>query len=223
MTTQQMLTMVDDKYPNAESNTTKIQYFNSVLDELSPDYGDEVEDDSLSTVADTDAYALPSGINDISEIFSLAIANQTTPANRYDYTEYKKAYREQNPASEYSYFQIKNSAGAKKLVIYPIPTQTGLNIIIRYNKAIPNLSLTDLTEEPEIDSRFHDMLVYNCIHEVCSSGANPDGLQANFYMQKYESRKKDFLTFFARKDQRTKRFRRDNPQWHRYRSYGRGD
>jgi len=222
-TTQQLLTLVDNMYPNSMSNSVKIAYMNMALDELSPYFGLNIEDDSLATVADQDSYAIPSGINDITEIYSFAVANQATVSSRYDFTEYKKAYRETNPVSELSYFQIVSSTGTKKLVITPVPTVSGYAIIIRYKKAVPQLSVVNLTESPEIDSRFHDLLALYACHMICASGASPDVVQANMFMQKFDDGMRNLRKFYSRQDDNTRMRRRDNPQWRRYRSYGRGD
>jgi hypothetical protein len=62
-------------YPNVVSTADKVMYMNMAQDEISPYMGLIVEDTTLATIDGTDAYAYPTGLTDISQILSLAIAN----------------------------------------------------------------------------------------------------------------------------------------------------
>jgi len=222
MTTNELLNLVNRLYNNAESNTTKVAYMNMALDGLSPYFGLIVEDDSLTTVIAQDSYALPTGLDDISQIIRLAIANQATPSSRYDYTQYSLSKRDDNPMVSNSYFQIIDSTGSKKLAIYPAPTVVALKIIIRYHKKLTALSETLLTASPEFDSRFHDMLALYCCHMICASGASPDTIQANMFMQKYDSALTSLWKLQMETEKAQSNKKRDNAQWHRSKSFGVG-
>lgn len=222
MTTQELLNLVNRMYANAESNTTKISYMNMALDSLSSDFGLIVDDGSLTTVADQDDYALPTGLEDISQIIKLAIANQAVPSSRYDYTTYVLSKRDEHPMIANSYYQLIDSSGTKQLALYPAPTITGLSIIIRYHKKLTNLTETNLSFVPEFDSRFHSLLALYCCHMICSTGTSPDVIQANMFMQKYDSSLAELWKLQLDMDKGQNNKKRDNPQWHRNRSFSTG-
>ena len=221
-TVQQLLVLSDSMYPSAESDTNKIAFMNMALDELSPYFGQEIEDSTLTTVVGQDSYAYPTGISDISEIISVAIGNAASPTDRYDYTRYALSKGEDDPRVYYSYFQIINSAGAKKLAFYPSPTVVALPIRIRYHKKLTPFTSTDLTATPEFDSRFHDMLAYYCCHMICSIGSSPDAVQADMFMQKYEDTLEAMWKFQLEQNRARSTKRRDNKGWHKSSSYGAG-
>lgn len=221
-TVQALLNAVDDIYPNAMSNATKVRYMNMAVRGLSPYFGLIAEDNSLVTVEDQDAYSFPTGISDVAQIIEFAVGTQATPSNRYDYTKYYLSKRDDDPMIGDSYFQIVDSNGDKKLCIYPVPTTADLPIVIRYHKQLTELSADNLSAEPEFDSRFHDLLVFYCIHQICASGSSPDTLQADIYMQKYDDMLAALWKFQMEKESSQKNKRRDNRQWHRTGSFGKG-
>ena len=218
MIVSKLLALVDDMYPNVATTETKIEFMNLAQSELSPYFGIVVEDSTLVSVADQDSYAYPTGLTDISQIIGVFIENQATPSDRYDYTEYKKRQDYQNPQSANGYYQIINSTGAKKLCLYPAPDTSSLAIIIRYKKALTDLTASNLAASPEFDSRFHDLLAIFCCHMICSIGSSPDAFQADMFMQKFESGKDALWKFQMEQDTKSKHKRRDNPQWHKARS-----
>lgn len=217
-----LIQLADDMYPNAISTANKVDYMNMAQDELARKLGIIIEDTSLVTVADQDAYDYPSGIEDISDIISLAVASSTSPSDRYDYTKYYVSRSEQNPATDRSFFQIVDEDGAKQLVLYPTPSTSGYTIIIRYRKRLARLSASALTAEPEFDERYHHILALFCAHMICSVGASPDAYQADMFMQKYQSALDELWDDTTRERVKSKKTRKDNPQWHRYSSYGKG-
>jgi len=219
---QELINAIDDIYPNAMSNATKVRYMNMAMRGLSPYFGLVAEDDSLLTVADQDYYTFPTGITDVSQIIDFAVGTSTSPSTRYDYTKYYLSKRDDDPMIENSYFQIIDSTGAKKLCIYPIPTMDDLPIVIRYHKALTELSATSLTAEPEFDSRFHDLLVFYGVHQICATGPSPDTLQADIYMQKYDEMLAALWKFQMEQESGQNNKRRDNRQWHKTSSFGKG-
>ena len=142
--------------------------------------------------------------------------------NRYNYTQYYLNRSEENPASEYGYFQIINSSGAKKLCIYPVPSATGLVIIIRYKKKLTALSSGSMSAEPDFDSRYHVMLAYYATAMMCSVGASPDSYQADHFMKMFDDELDALWKFKYEQDKAQKKFKRDNPHWHSGRSFHSG-
>ena len=222
MNTQELLNLTNRMYANAESDTTKISYMNMALDSLSSDFGLIVDDGTLETVADQDDYTLPTGLEDISQIIKLAIANQITPSSRYDYTAYCLSKRDENPMIANSYYQLIDGTGTKAIALYPAPTITGLKIIIRYHKKLTLLTETNLSFVPEFDSRFHNMLALYCCHMICAAGTSPDVIQANMFMQKYDASLSELWKYQLEMDKGQNNKKRDNPQWHRNRSFSTG-
>lgn len=222
MTLSEILTLCDSLYPNAVSNTDKILFMNIAQGSLSEYFGKIVEDATLLTVIDQDSYTFPTGIKDVTDIESLAIGTQATPDNRYDYTQYYFNKSEQNPESEYGYYQIVNSSGTKKLVIYPAPSTVNLPIHIRYRKQLTDLSTSALNTEPEFDARFHPILAYWACRMICMTGASPDTYQANMFMQMYDELLGDLWKVSMADNTKRQVKRKDNRQWHKHGSYGAG-
>lgn len=212
-TVQQLLSMIDLMYPNALSNTDKIMFMNMGQTELSPYFGIIVEDATLSTVAGQDAYAFPTGLSDVAQILSLGVATSATPTTRYGYVKYDIITRDDYPQGSNVYFQSVSTTGVKKLVIQPSPSTSGYPIRIRYRKALTDLSSTALSSSPDFDSRFHMLLAYYACHMICSIGASPDVLQANNFMQKWESGIDELWKFKLQEEVSSPTYRRDNPQW----------
>ena len=222
MNVGQLIASINRDYPNAVSNTDKVAYMNEAQNFLSPYFGVIVEDDSLTTVVDQDSYTFPTGLTDVYEIISLAIANQATPSSRYDYTQYHLSKSEENPMATFSYFQIIDSTGAKKLAIYPAPTIVALKIIIRFRKKLTDLDENLLTASPDFDSRFHSMLAYYCCHRICQAGSSADESAANVWMQKYDYARQEMRKFYMEQEKGQRKRGRDNRQWHKYSSFGIG-
>jgi len=222
MNVQALLNNVNAIYPVAENNTNKIMYMNIALRSLSPYFGLVSEDDSIVTVANQDSYAFPAGLSDVSQIIDFAISNQVTPLSRYDYGRYKLSKGNDDPQNYNSYFQIADSNGNKKFVIYPAPTTSGLTIVIRFHKPLTELSPTNLDFEPEFDPRYHDLLVFYCINMLASSGLSPDTIQADNFMQKYDSKLLEYWKLQMEQESSQQNRRRDNDHWHPYTSFSRG-
>lgn len=214
MTIQQLLTLIDDLYrDNAVSDTSKIRFMNMALDELSPYFGLVVTDSTLVTVATQDYYTFPTGLSDITQIELLDVGNRATPTDRYDYTRYTPAYKEDDPVQYNSYRQEYSSAGVKTLILYPVPTVSGYPIRIRYHKKLAELSSTSLSTSPEFDERFHDMLATYACYMICSTGASPDVNQANRFMDQYNESLNMLWKLSMEQDIVYPRKRRDNKHW----------
>lgn len=222
MTVQELLLLVDNIYPNAESDQTKVSFMNIALHTMSKYFGKIAEDRSLYTVKDEDDYKYPEGIEDAGQIVSLAIGRQPIPTNRYDYHQYRLSKSEHHPMFMYSYHEILDEKGNKRFALYPAPDKDGLPIIIRYHKIIPNLVSTSAQVEPEIDRRFHEGLAFYCVHMLAAQGAAPDKVQADFYMQKFDEVLDAAWRSHMERERKLKKRPEDNPQWHRRRSYGMG-
>lgn len=222
MTVQELLVLIDTLYPNAESSAMKVSFMNLAQEDLTPYFGKVVEDATTLTVVDQDSYAYPTGITDINDIVAVGIGNQATPANRYDYIRYNLSKPEESPQVYYSYFEIINSTGEKKLCLFPAPSTVNLPILIRYKKSLTALSSTLLTASPDFNSNYHSMLAYYAASMICRVGASPDREQADGFMALYDAK----LTEIWRKAMDDKIENRkessDNPQWRARKSIVKG-
>ena len=75
MTVQELLDLVNDMYPSATTDAVKVKYMNMGQNALSDQFGLVITNTSLLTVADNDEYALPTGIEDISQIETFDVSN----------------------------------------------------------------------------------------------------------------------------------------------------
>lgn len=222
MTVTELLAYIDAKYPTAETSATKVSYMNVAQNVLSPYFGKIVEDNSKLTVVGQDSYAYPTGLTAIEDIQSLAVANQATPDDRYDYKEYHLSRSEHNPQEYYSYHEIISESGAKKFVLYPVPDTINLPIVIRFRKGLTALSASSLSASPDFDARYHIALAYFAISELASAGSSPNFAQANIYMQKFEETEALLWKLTNESEKKKRKKPTDNPQWHSYKSYGVG-
>lgn len=213
-TIQALIAVIDAKYASAATDTDKVLYMNMAQNELSAFFGIEVEDNTLTTVIDQDEYVFPTGLTDISQIKSVGIGNQATVADRYDYTRYELVTRDDYPRQSSSFFQSVDPTGVKSLVVYPPPSEAGLSIRILYRKPLTELSALDLTATPDFDSRYHYLLAYYAIAEICSSGASADYSQHDLYMQKFESGLDELWKLKMTQEANYPTRGRDNNQWH---------
>jgi hypothetical protein len=214
MNVSQLLVLIDELYKdNAASDTTKIRFMNMAQSELSPYFGIIVTDSTLVTVATQDYYTFPTGLSDITQIELLDIGNKVVPTNRYDYTRYTPAYKEDDPVQYNSYRQEYSSIGVKSLILYPVPATSGYPIRIRYHRKLTELSSTSLSAEPEFDERFHDMLATYAAYMICSTGASPDENQSNRFMDQYNESLNMLWKLSMEQDVIYPRKRRDNKHW----------
>jgi hypothetical protein len=79
-TVTELLALIEAQYSSAVTSAQKVIYMNEAQKRLCNDFGLVVVDESLSTIADDDEYAFPTGLTDITQIEYLEIekdANQT--------------------------------------------------------------------------------------------------------------------------------------------------
>ena len=74
-TVQELLDLINDMYPSATTDAVKVKYMNMGQNALSDQFGLVVTNNTLITAADIDEYALPTGIEDISQIETFDIAS----------------------------------------------------------------------------------------------------------------------------------------------------
>lgn len=219
MTIAELIAMTDLLYPNVETTQNKVVFMNQAQRILNPYFSKLVHATDLTEVG-LGEYPLPTGCTDVSQIVELGISKTiTTPANRYDYTYYRKLTSQDYPTEGNGYFQVITDAGAKGIEIYPVPTIAGYVISILFKKPLTTLVYTTTTQVPDFDVNYHDLLAFYAAHMICTKGSNPDTMQADAFMQKWKSG----LNELYRKDMHDKLAHpnkaRDNRQWHNGKKY----
>lgn len=215
MTFQQILQRVAELYPHGEQASTIINHINSGQDELSPYFGKIIMDSSVLTVADQETYSFPSGLTDCSEIKLLEIGTSDTPTDSFDYVQYCFHELEKGRPSGNVFYQMYDSSGNKTFGIYPVPETANYPIRITYLKQLTDATISTLTSSPDFDSRYHDLLVYYACYMICSSGASPDGVQADAFYQKFKDGLNELWKLKSNKLIDAPVKRRDNATWYR--------
>ena len=218
MDTRSLIALIDDMYPSATNDTVKLKYLNMAQDNLSDQFGLVVTDSTLLTILNTDEYALPAGIEDISQIETFDISTQVPvlgqPVDRYATSRYGIGYKDDKPMSGACIYQNYSSTGVKSLIVYPPPTVSGLTITIRYHAKLTALSLSDLSKVPEFDSRYHHLLAVFACYQICANGSSPDSIQANRFSDAWEQGLQQLWKHTYQQNIIAPRKRRDNKQWH---------
>lgn len=81
-TVNELLLLIQTKYPSATSQTDMIKFMNIAQAGLSSEFGLVATDESLVTVAHNDQYAFPTGIEDISQIETFDIATNAPDTDK---------------------------------------------------------------------------------------------------------------------------------------------
>jgi len=215
MTFQQIISRVYELYPHGETTATILNHINAGQDELSNYFGKTLIDESLVTVASQDNYAFPAYCEDADQIQFVDIGNSATPTDRFDYTRYCFHKLEDGRPSGTVYFQVYSSVGSRSLGISPVPNTDNLPIRITFSKKLTEATAGTLLNSPEFDSRYHDLLVYYACHMLCASGASPDSIQADAFMQKFEDGLSELWRTKMTKTINAPLKRNDNRHWHR--------
>lgn len=131
------------------------------------------------TVSSQTEYNLASDCK-IENIVNMTIQVETT-ASSSEFEDYK--YLSQDEISDYeNYFTRSNTAG--KYYLYESGeaiTVSGREIIINYYPANTKFDDSDLTVTPDLDSQYHDYLVYMLTSENCACGDNPSVELADYW------------------------------------------
>lgn len=217
-TVQQLISKIDRLYVGASTDTDKVSFMNEAIDKLSP-YFDNTIRATITTVADTDHYALPSDCTDVSQIVALGVSKNLTIDDRYDYYYYKKATMFDYPRDRNGYYQDVSTTGVKSLVLYPAPTTSGYTISILFEKPMVNLSATALTESPEFDSKYHILLVYWACKMLASAGSAMDTTQADMFTKLWDDGLNELYAKRTHENLSHPKRRKDNIQWHNGRRY----
>lgn len=213
MTVTALLAYIDSLYPNAATTQEKIQFLNDALNDVSRDFGPIIEDSTTLTVDGQERYDYPSTMKDINSIFMLDVANTTTPTLDSHWVTYRRQFMGGPKIGNIYYDAYQTSLGVRQFGLYPVPSADDYPVRIRYRRPLAQLSVTSLTAEPEIDSRYHNILAFYAAGMVAGSGDNPDAQIANYYNMAYRNGLQEMYRHYGLIKEGAKPKRKDNTWW----------
>jgi hypothetical protein len=192
-TLQDIIDFLDRKLPNhGESNANIVKDLQDIhldiylkLQRLSNTF--EIEE--MDSVADQLEYDLPTGV-EIENIIELLVStNESTDEyETYSYRGTKDSNimgRYYGRAEEGKIF-IRNDQQALRF--------DDLVIKIKYYKTPTALSVSTLTQVPDLDSKYHDLLKYKIVSEIASQGHDPNIEVANYWRSRYDEKLRTVLS-----------------------------
>jgi len=182
---QQIIDYADRKFPNSETDANKIIDLDDLhkkayvqIARLKNDY----EIYETETIADQLTYSLPSNCT-IDNIISIRVSQSTTITASTIWDTYEYAGLNDKIDNGYFYGRATSSVVALTKLGLPIGTD-GLSIRIFYYRT--PVSLSAVTDTPELDSDYHDLLKYGLIQTIAAQGHNPDTEIADYWQKKYD-------------------------------------
>jgi hypothetical protein len=182
MTLTEILAKIKRYYPKA-STWTDAEIVSILNDEQREIFRELQLKDiyEFETIADQWSYSLPSNC-EVEFLEYVGLTKDATITSNSSFQEY--TYAELNEEmSGYRYFDALNGL----IGLYPMPDTTGWNIRLIFRKRPALLSVSNLSDSPELKEDWHRILVYGAISEIAGSGSNPDTTTANNYTLKYNA------------------------------------
>ena len=199
MTLQELLNEIDIRYPNTISSAIKIGWMNTLLKQVYKKIPNEhiytfmtVEGQALYTLPDY--VKIENIINPILLTINDSLIDSDSRFNKYSYAGLVDTIEGSfgNKLSGMRYYSATFN-WLNQIGLYPIPAMTGLTCKFVYKKYPGDLSENNLSEEPDIQSEWHEILVYECIIKCALSGNNPDSDTANIYIPIRNALMRDIL------------------------------
>jgi hypothetical protein len=189
-TVAQIIEFAEDVYPrvNDKSETLQIMYLNQIMEEINNTLlrvrweNDPYE---MYSVADQATYSIPTDCTPdnilkviVSEEVSTSI-DEDTEWNDYTYV----GLLDKTDISVGQYYYLEND------IIYlfddGLPLKT-TDLVIRLYYFRKPTYISAITDTPEIDSQYHNLLKYGLIQMIASIGDNPDTEIADYWQKKYD-------------------------------------
>lgn len=181
-TVQQIITWVDRKCPNSETDANKIIDLNGIQDEVFVKLSRLRHDHEIysdTTVADQVSYNLPSNCT-IDNIICIKVSTTST-ATDWDTYEYAGLLTDTTTGKFYG---IGTSSTYILLDDDAAISTAGLSIRIFYYKT--PAALTAVTDTPELYAQYHNLLKYALCQTLAAQGSNPDTEIADYWQRKYD-------------------------------------
>ena len=181
-TVQEIITWVDRKYPNSETDANMIIDLNGIQDEVFVKLSRLRHDHEIyadTTVADQLSYNLPSNCT-IDNIIAIKVS---TDSDATDWDTYKYAGL-LTDTSTGKWFGIGTDSTYILLDDDAAIDTADLSIRIFYYKTPAALSA--VTDTPELYSQYHNLLKYALCQTLAAQGQNPDTEIADYWQRKYD-------------------------------------
>ena len=186
----QIIAYADRKFPNSESDANKIIDLGDLHKEIYVKIArlkNDYEIYETDTIADQLTYSLPSNCS-IDNIIAIKVSQTATIDSDTGWDTFEYAALNDDVSSGNYYGRATNSTFALVKNGAPINT-AGLSIRIFYYKTPASLSA--VTDTPELDSYYHDLLKYGLIQSLAIQGHSPDTEIADYWQKKYDELLRD--------------------------------
>lgn len=185
-TVQQIITYADRKFPNQDSSANKIldldDIHKAIYVELARLKNDIEIVDGGTTVAGQLTYPLPANCT-IDNIVSIKVSQSATITASTEWYTHEYAGLNDDISSGTFYIRA-NSTEIGLIKDGEYIATSGLQIMFYYYKTPAAITL--VTDTPELDSDYHDLLKFGLIQTLASQGHNPDTEIADYYQKKYD-------------------------------------
>lgn len=171
MNLTEIIAEIDEKYPNAFTNDSKVRKINKVQRKIFRSHVKRTVAESVSILTDVALYPLTYSPDKIREVL--------VNGKKYEYRQI-----ESNALTEFFYI-LDEGIG-----IYPTPTEDGTMIIYHYQEPTA-LSSSDLSASPDLDEDYHDLLIYAVCKELAESYKEFD--TANGFVTQYKEELNNFI------------------------------
>lgn len=157
MTLQEVLDMIQMRYPHAYTNAQIVTMLNDIQRRIFRTLYKPETSTSYDLIADNPFYPIE---NPPESIIDVVVNGEEYPYQNIEYAAQNRYY----------YVTEDNSIG-----IYPTPTAdvtSGLTVF--HYKEPTTLSVSDLTDTPDLDAAWHMLLVYHVCRELAVIGERAD-------------------------------------------------
>lgn len=187
MTVQQIIDWVDRYYPNSETAANKVIDLEVIHSQVYEDIIRKLNITDLFTdytIANQYTYTFPSDCKS-SNIVMITVSSDVTGSIDDDTTWQEYEYADIRKDVDSGFYWGKLTDTTYILIKDGVAIDTS-NYEIRINYFASPTTLTAVTQTPDLDSTYHDLLQYGLIQMLASEGANPDTEIANYYQNKFD-------------------------------------
>lgn len=183
-TVQQIIDYADRKYPNQETDANKILDLDDIHTEIYVKIArlknDIVNGDAGTTTAGKLTYALPYNCT-IDNIVAIKVSQSATVTSTTEWDTFEYAGLKSDIDSGCYYGRDTSTTYVLTKDGAAINT-TGLQIMVYYYRK--PTALAEVTDTPELDSDYHNLLKYALIQSLSSQGQSPDTEIADYWQRK---------------------------------------
>lgn len=200
-TVQQIINSVDRNFPNQETTANKIIDLDRIhkrIYELIIRKKNTTVSFTDYTIADQYTYTLPSNCKP-ENIVRIVVSSDITGSidDNTIWQEYEYADRGRDIDTGYYWGKLTDTTYI--LVKDGLAIDTA-NYEIRITYFKSPITITAVTDIPDLDSEFHDLLEFALTQELASKGDNPAIGIANYYEAKYQERFNEIFSMMREKN-----------------------